>query len=153
MTRVTLFYPFASFAQFAAQNLVTTGFVHYRNTKSIYYRLYRGGLIIRDKENRYGSVRLTRIADRRFHRPVGLRAEKTARAWIGIGQGHPGFQRRNQRERLIAGRREERNGQAGETGWPCPIPIQADRKSTRLNSSHVAISYAVFCLKKKIQKK
>src|SRR5207253_5744664 len=27
----------------------------------------------------------------------------------------------------------------------------ADRKSTRLNSSHVAISYAVFCLKKKIQ--
>src|SRR5690625_7123981 len=27
--------------------------------------------------------------------------------------------------------------------------INADRKSTRLNSSHVAISYAVFCLKKK----
>src|SRR5437870_11176551 len=26
---------------------------------------------------------------------------------------------------------------------------QPDRKSTRLNSSHVAISYAVFCLKKK----
>src|SRR5256885_7378840 len=29
-------------------------------------------------------------------------------------------------------------------GWP-----QADRKSTRLNSSHLVISYAVFCLKKK----
>src|SRR5690625_5515189 len=28
--------------------------------------------------------------------------------------------------------------------------IMRDRKSTRLNSSHVAISYAVFCLKKKI---
>src|SRR5690606_40037436 len=28
-----------------------------------------------------------------------------------------------------------------------------DRKSTRLNSSHVKISYAVFCLKKKITKK
>src|SRR5690625_5605032 len=28
-------------------------------------------------------------------------------------------------------------------------PIGADRKSTRLNSSHVAISYAVFCSKKK----
>src|SRR5690625_6824399 len=27
--------------------------------------------------------------------------------------------------------------------------IKRDRKSTRLNSSHVAISYAVFCLKKK----
>src|SRR5207249_10866332 len=28
----------------------------------------------------------------------------------------------------------------------------ADRKSTRLNSSHVSISYAVFCLKKKKEK-
>src|SRR5699024_12543394 len=27
--------------------------------------------------------------------------------------------------------------------------VQKDRKSTRLNSSHVSISYAVFCLKKK----
>src|SRR5699024_12624280 len=27
--------------------------------------------------------------------------------------------------------------------------LQEDRKSTRLNSSHVSISYAVFCLKKK----
>src|SRR5690625_6235707 len=29
------------------------------------------------------------------------------------------------------------------------IRSELDRKSTRLNSSHVAISYAVFCLKKK----
>src|SRR5690625_5477645 len=28
-------------------------------------------------------------------------------------------------------------------------PEETDRKSTRLNSSHVAISYAVFCLKQK----
>src|SRR5690625_5820919 len=28
------------------------------------------------------------------------------------------------------------------------LTLQLDRKSTRLNSSHVAISYAVFCLKK-----
>src|SRR5256885_11952837 len=28
-------------------------------------------------------------------------------------------------------------------------PMNADRKSTRLNSSHLVISYAVFCLKKK----
>src|SRR5256885_11059573 len=28
-------------------------------------------------------------------------------------------------------------------------PTKADRKSTRLNSSHLVISYAVFCLKKK----
>src|SRR5690349_22946084 len=29
------------------------------------------------------------------------------------------------------------------------VPHPGDRKSTRLNSSHVEISYAVFCLKKK----
>src|SRR5437868_13049751 len=31
-----------------------------------------------------------------------------------------------------------------------PQRLRRDRKSTRLNSSHVSISYAVFCLKKKI---
>src|SRR5438309_8510099 len=30
-----------------------------------------------------------------------------------------------------------------------PASLQGDRKSTRLNSSHSSISYAVFCLKKK----
>src|SRR5688572_31848048 len=30
-----------------------------------------------------------------------------------------------------------------------PLPLGEDRKSTRLNSSHSQISYAVFCLKKK----
>src|SRR3712207_8421206 len=30
------------------------------------------------------------------------------------------------------------------------VPLRTDRKSTRLNSSHANISYAVFCLKKKI---
>src|SRR5256885_12282910 len=29
------------------------------------------------------------------------------------------------------------------------LPVAEDRKSTRLNSSHLVISYAVFCLKKK----
>src|SRR5437879_9566469 len=45
--------------------------------------------------------------------------------------------------------------------WPCQRPrqqrshtkIPQDRKSTRLNSSHRCISYAVFCLKKKKKKK
>src|SRR5690349_23836371 len=31
----------------------------------------------------------------------------------------------------------------------CAVELWRDRKSTRLNSSHVEISYAVFCLKKK----
>src|SRR2546422_5459518 len=34
-----------------------------------------------------------------------------------------------------------------------PFPRDADRKSTRLNSSHGYISYAVFCLKKKNTKR
>src|SRR5690348_17512580 len=44
---------------------------------------------------------------------------------------------------------------AGQGGEPVPIteesPVRStsDRKSTRLNSSHPSISYAVFCLKKK----
>src|SRR5438132_10520937 len=38
-------------------------------------------------------------------------------------------------------------------GWLLPVlgdGREQDRKSTRLNSSHTVISYAVFCLKKKI---
>src|SRR5438874_3155203 len=44
----------------------------------------------------------------------------------------------------------------GKPNLPCHLtygnhasPVFLDRKSTRLNSSHVEISYAVFCLKKK----
>src|SRR2546426_3720571 len=33
------------------------------------------------------------------------------------------------------------------------VSTRVDRKSTRLNSSHLVISYAVFCLKKKNKKK
>src|SRR5438034_7276023 len=33
-----------------------------------------------------------------------------------------------------------------------PLRTRLDRKSTRLNSSHTVISYAVFCLKKKKKK-
>src|SRR5256884_2824875 len=35
------------------------------------------------------------------------------------------------------------------SGLPSELRVTADRKSTRLNSSHGYISYAVFCLKKK----
>src|SRR3712207_8273521 len=46
----------------------------------------------------------------------------------------------------------EERVKAGPGAWlygPREIP-HGDRKSTRLNSSHANISYAVFCLKKKI---
>src|SRR5438445_4194821 len=49
---------------------------------------------------------------------------------------------------------------ASPAGWPLPRKppserrqfSSSDRKSTRLNSSHANISYAVFCLKKKKKK-
>src|SRR2546430_4710005 len=49
----------------------------------------------------------------------------------------------------------ERRGDAGEENEPgAPHRLQStDRKSTRLNSSHSQISYAVFCLKKKKKQK
>src|SRR3989449_6574655 len=51
-------------------------------------------------------------------------------------------------------RRKRWCGSACWRGWPAigprrGLPPGADRKSTRLNSSHGYISYAVFCLKKK----
>src|SRR5947207_4390182 len=41
----------------------------------------------------------------------------------------------------------------GKDHQAAPGRIPRDRKSTRLNSSHTVISYAVFCLKKKNKKK
>src|SRR3712207_7139532 len=53
-------------------------------------------------------------------------------------------------------RSEDRGSRRGAAESPHPFvrasgtPRAEDRKSTRLNSSHANISYAVFCLKKKI---
>src|SRR5688572_31606319 len=46
---------------------------------------------------------------------------------------------------LVAGKVPKKQGSA----HPNIAPYGEDRKSTRLNSSHSQISYAVFCLKKK----
>src|SRR5688500_19169142 len=73
---------------------------------------------------RSGSSRQTRSAKRadRYHCPLVLHLEPWSR---------------RAPDRLIASRN---------------APQGSDRKSTRLNSSHLVISYAVFCLKKKIKK-
>src|SRR2546426_6567548 len=66
-------------------------------------------------------------------RPRWRRASPAS--WIGSARrGWP------QRER-VCGRPEYSEN--------CPQKCPQDRKSTRLNSSHLVISYAVFCLKKK----
>src|SRR5256885_3256883 len=58
--------------------------------------------------------------------------------WRTIIVRHGPVQRRG---RSVAGQRRLPAGLPGSRGQ--------DRKSTRLNSSHLVISYAVFCLKKK----
>src|SRR5687768_18092484 len=54
---------------------------------------------------------------------------------------------RQQRGALLHGRRTSRGRYRVDAQQT--IPAAQDRKSTRLNSSHGYISYAVFCLKKK----
>src|SRR5690242_21313416 len=55
-------------------------------------------------------------------------------------------------------RRVKENGRTVLRPYVRPLPVHLrgimhqDRKSTRLNSSHMSISYAVFCLKKKKKK-
>src|SRR5437773_7033534 len=51
----------------------------------------------------------------------------------------------------VAGPGDERRREQGQHA-PEPAVADVDRKSTRLNSSHITISYAVFCLKKKTTK-
>src|SRR5690242_20948669 len=54
------------------------------------------------------------------------------------------------------GRAHRQHGPRGRTGGRAPAAAagpRPDRKSTRLNSSHMSISYAVFCLKKKKKSK
>src|SRR2546430_13229098 len=57
---------------------------------------------------------------------------------------------RAQRQRDLR-RRRHRGVAAQEEQLQRVVLAGGDRKSTRLNSSHSQISYAVFCLKKKIQ--
>src|SRR5438034_2095824 len=53
------------------------------------------------------------------------------------------------RDAARPGNRPSRGSSAARCACGGPAPESPDRKSTRLNSSHTVISYAVFCLKKK----
>src|SRR2546426_2561960 len=66
----------------------------------------------------------------------------------GSRGGAPEGDRRGGAPRQRAEEERSRAGQEREPGAPAE-----DRKSTRLNSSHLVISYAVFCLKKKKKKR
>src|SRR3712207_8041732 len=84
-----------------------------------------------------------------------LRIAQTARALPQAGESH------HLHHPLALGCRPLRTGpatapgpdrEAAPQGRALTQPFGGDRKSTRLNSSHANISYAVFCLKKKKQK-
>src|SRR5438105_15479435 len=66
------------------------------------------------------------------------------------GESAAQFDRRSRRELVAVALGQER---CHRFGWSrSPETVTPDRKSTRLNSSHEWISYAVFCLKKKKKK-
>src|SRR5690606_41340024 len=89
----------------------------------------------------------TTLSDLRPHNPHdqachgGLRLHRGGRGVGRLCAGQPPVGRRTAYS-VPAG---------GGAARPQPVdpPADRDRKSTRLNSSHVKISYAVFCLKKK----
>src|SRR5205814_2801795 len=72
------------------------------------------------------------------HRPPGAERHKQARAtdWSSLPSRFERWCRCRHREKKCAASRSRR------------LTNRPDRKSTRLNSSHLGISYAVFCLKK-----
>src|SRR5438034_1409812 len=73
--------------------------------------------------------------------------ERAAQTRPARGQ-HPSIP---QKQRAGGGTPPPASDRGGDGPRPAPPPASAaeDRKSTRLNSSHTVISYAVFCLKKK----
>src|SRR5438067_6138573 len=96
---------------------------------------------VRDVESRNSKPNRTKMRGWSEGIHKGVVREKTAvcncRSGAGLCGRRPGTGRgpglyRSDRARELRGRRRD-----------------GDRKSTRLNSSHVSISYAVFCLKKK----
>src|SRR5256885_7035910 len=67
------------------------------------------------------------------------------RSCTDVGRDRQGFAYAS-RDHGGAGRRRGHSKKIASRILPC----HRDRKSTRLNSSHLVISYAVFCLKKKL---
>src|SRR5438876_6033708 len=71
------------------------------------------------------------------HKSRGVRRWVFPHALLGVSRNCEGEEQHPSRLFLIPTHRR--------------VYFKTDRKSTRLNSSHPSISYAVFCLKKKIQ--
>src|SRR5262245_65362772 len=76
-----------------------------------------------------------------------FRSHRGRRHDLPLGRDHPDGLRghHNMTETTTTGAPEVRASEPNAHGYRS----YSDRKSTRLNSSHLGISYAVFCLKKK----
>src|SRR5207249_9007304 len=92
------------------------------------------------------------VVHRDLHSFPTRRSSDLLLAWLGIswlgssGGGQPASGARSAKPSAQAAYQSANHGSPAASGT-------IDRKSTRLNSSHVSISYAVFCLKKKKKKK
>src|SRR2546428_4766737 len=108
-------------------------------------------LLVSPREKRSGTTKITKTVQVAPRAHAGLHASALSRS-ARLHAGGP----RNRPART-AGEREggEHVRRAGSRFGPfaeeprCERVHRLDRKSTRLNSSHDQISYAVFCLKKK----
>src|SRR5690625_5650821 len=78
-------------------------------------------------------------------RDVEPQAERGQEQRVGVGVEHQGVHDADPR----GSSGEVQPQDEGEGLLVSDLVVARDRESTRLNSSHVAISYAVFCLKKK----
>src|SRR5699024_11943278 len=96
-----------------------------RRARRFTYRIGEGLQVI---TSRTTTGRLDRKSDdlptARCGQPIRVRGAQVVAVWLHIG------------------------GQWTEDGGRVGVDVREDRKSTRLNSSHVSITYAVFCLKK-----
>src|SRR5688572_31998927 len=81
-------------------------------------------------------------SEERRHRHLGERVDEDEERHQGLGEQARPRDRHAERDPHHRGQRERAHDLDG----------REDRKSTRLNSSHSQISYAVFCLKKKKNK-
>src|SRR2546426_1298328 len=85
----------------------------------------------------FRSVAVAVVLEPRLAHEQAARAIVTPRVELGFGALHD-----------QCGVQSGLAGRGGKQGLR-RVPRPTDRKSTRLNSSHLVISYAVFCLKKK----
>ena len=93
-------------------------------------------------------------AFRKLTEQMGMqRKVKRGDAWFPLQVGKSFYNSLNQTAIEVFRTSDQDIEHNFEFGRPVMFFRSEDRKSTRLNSSHVSISYAVFCLKKKKKKK